>query len=208
MAPRVIKKLKTTQLFKTIFGMCFYVVLRLLFFSYRLQTTFVDSRGRVLKNINPNALHGVFYFWHQQIVAGMFFFFKNRAQGSCVVSPSDDGKIVGYLCRKLGFNVLYGSSHKQPISLLRQSLNALKNDGKLCLVGDGSRGPAFVLQPGVSYLAEKTDSPLFFVQCSTSHAITFTKSWDQFKVPFPFTAIKVTVHVPDSLMAKEEHKET
>jgi len=195
MSLHIFKRLKTTQFFKVILAAFLYCVLRFLFATYQLKTSFVDESGNAINIKKVADLSGVFYFWHQHIVAGMFFFFKNRVQGSCVVSPSNDGKIVGSLCNRLGFNVLYGSAHKQPITLLRQTLSALKNDGRLCLVGDGSRGPAFVLQPGINYLAEKTGSRLMFVECSASRAIAFTKSWDQFKVPVPFSTITVTVHV-------------
>lgn len=139
---------------------------------------------------------GIFYFWHQHIIPGMFFFYKLKAQGACVVSPSNDGKFAGYICQKLGFKVLYGSAHKSPITLLRQSLSELKERQRLCLVGDGSRGPAQQLQPGLTYLAEKTGVPLVFIDCQQQWSITFTKSWDQFKLPLPFSFITVTVHDP------------
>jgi lysophospholipid acyltransferase (LPLAT)-like uncharacterized protein len=126
----------------------------------------------------------------------MFFFHALKSQGSCIVSPSADGKFAGFICNKLGFNVLYGSSFKQPITLIRQALAELKGRQRLCMVGDGSRGPAFQLQPGLSYFAEKMNLPLIFVECKQQRSITLTKSWDQFKIPLPFSIIQVTVHAP------------
>jgi lysophospholipid acyltransferase (LPLAT)-like uncharacterized protein len=140
---------------------------------------------------------GIFYFWHQQIIAGMTLFFKIKATGHCVVSPSADGKFVGYVCQRLGFSVLYGSSHKAAVSLVRQALQVLKVNRQLCLVGDGSRGPAFRVQQGVRYLAAKTQVPLIFVECSSSWHLTFTKSWDKFQLPLPFSKIRVHVHAPE-----------
>ncbi len=126
----------------------------------------------------------------------MLFFFKQKAQGACVVSPSNDGKIAGFICGKLGFRVLYGSSNKASVSLVRQSLAELESNGRLCLVGDGSRGPAFVLQQGITYLAQKTNKPLCFIECKPTRAFTLKKSWDQFKIPLPFSRIDVVVHKP------------
>ncbi len=137
---------------------------------------------------------GVFYFWHKNILAGMLFFFKECQQGHCVVSPSVDGKTIGFVIKKLGFNVIYGSAYKEPVRLVRQSLSVLENQGRLCLVGDGSRGPAFKLQRGVWFLAKKAKVPLIFVDCHIEWSISFTKSWDQFQIPLPFSKVFVTVY--------------
>ena len=180
-----------------------YAFIRLLFATYRLRVTYglgikqsMTEKLDTTPDCEVTAKPGIFYFWHQQIIPGMFFFYKLKAQGACVVSPSNDGKFAGYICEKLGFKVLYGSAHKSPITLLRQSLQELKERQRLCLVGDGSRGPANVLQPGLTYLAEKTGVPLVFIDCQQQWSITFTKSWDQFKLPLPFSFITVTVHDP------------
>lgn len=194
---RIIKKLKTSRLLKFFFKNVLYGSLRLLIATYRLRI--VADRVAIR---DLGTLPGVYYFWHQQIIAGMTFFFKMKAVGHCIVSPSDDGKIAGFLCQKLGFSVLYGSSYKGSLSLVRNALRVLAHEKKLCVVGDGSRGPAFVLQPGLSYLAEKSGVPLIFVECSSSWHITFSKSWDKFQVPLPFSTIYVHIHMPLSLQQK------
>ena len=186
-----IKKIKTRNNFSSLLKNLAYGLIRLLIATYRLRVIY-DSG--VKQPIIANS--GVFYFWHQQIIAGMTFFFKARTTGHCVVSPSNDGKFAGFICEKLGFTVLYGSSHKSTISLVRQSLQALKVERRLCIVGDGSRGPAFELQQGVYYLAQKAQLPLIFVECSSSWHITFSKSWDKFQLPLPFSKIHVRVHSP------------
>jgi lysophospholipid acyltransferase (LPLAT)-like uncharacterized protein len=141
-------------------------------------------------------MKGVYYFWHQNIIAGAFFFFKIKLKGYCVVSPSSDGKFMGHVIRHMGFKILYGSPFKSPVQLTRQALKVLKEEGQICLVGDGSRGPAFTLQPGVSYLAGKSDVPLVYIECHAGRAVTLKKSWDKFQIPLPFSKIYVTVHAP------------
>ncbi len=168
-----------------------YWLLRCLFATYRLQVTYLPGVTQPLTK-----QEGIFYFWHQQIIPGMFFFHALKAQGSCIVSPSNDGKFAGFICNKLGFNVLYGSSFKQPITLIRQALAELKGVRRLCMVGDGSRGPAFQLQPGLTYFAEKMNVPLIFVECRQERSWTLKKSWDQFQIPRPFSTIYITVHAP------------
>lgn len=119
----------------------------------------------------------------------MFLFFKSKVFGHCIVSPSKDGNIAGFILKKLGFKILYGSANKNPIKLIRKTLDVLSKEKRICLAGDGSRGPAFKLQPGVTYLAVKSKIPLIFIECKVKHAITLKKSWDQFKIPLPFSKI-------------------
>jgi lysophospholipid acyltransferase (LPLAT)-like uncharacterized protein len=187
----IIGSIKTNTFSRFLFKNVLYGVLKLLFLTYRLRVTYADGVRLPLSD-----QEGVFYFWHQHILSGMFFFNKLKSQGACIVSPSGDGKIAGYLCQRLGFTVLYGSSFKSPITLLRSAFAALQGKRRLCMVGDGSRGPAFKLQPGIAYLAEKVDVPVLFIDCHPARAITFTKSWDQFKLPLPFTTISITVSSP------------
>lgn len=192
MIKKIFKQIKKTHVINTAFHYLAYGIARLLISTYRVQITYAPG---INKNLMANK--GVFYFWHQQIIPGMTLFFKEKATGYCVVSPSGDGKIAGFICQKLGFTVLYGSSNKSPITLLRNSLKALEERNQLCIVGDGSRGPAFQLQPGIRYLAQKGNVPIIFVECSSSRHITLKKSWDQFQIPLPFSTITITIHAPE-----------
>lgn len=188
----IIKIIKNSSFFSFLLKTVLYSLVRLLITTYRLRVTYGAG---IKKNLMEN--EGVFYFWHQQIIAGMTFFFKQKATGYCVVSPSGDGMIAGHVCRKLGFTVLYGSSNKASIQLVRQALAGLKERHQLCIVGDGSRGPAFELQKGVSYLAAKAQVPLVYVECASSWHVTVKKSWDKFQIPLPFSKIYVHVHAPE-----------
>lgn len=171
--------------------------MRLLFMTYRLRVT-VDSG--LNKKFSDNV--GVFYFWHQQTVAAAYFLIKAKAAQHCIVSSSNDGRFAGSVIELFGYNAVYGSAFKNPIQVTRQALKILKNNQSFCIVGDGSRGPAFELKQGVPFLAIKTNKPLFFVDCSSSWHFTFKKSWDKFQIPLPFS--KINIHVskcdPETLM--------
>jgi len=183
--------IKNNPLLNRIARYLLYCILRLLFYTYRLTITYDQAIETPLKKNQ-----GIFYFWHQNIIGGMFFFFKSKNTGHCIISPSNDGKIAGFICKQLGFDVLYGSSYKSSIQVLRSALRVLKNAHQLCVVGDGSRGPAFKLQKGITFLAAKSHLPLIFVDCKISHAFTLKKSWDRFKIPLPFSLITIHLHKP------------
>ena len=188
MFKKIFLTLKKNIRSRPVFHLLLYLLVRTLFATYRLE---IHADPGLSTDLEKQP--GVFYFWHQQIIGCLFFFFKKNYRGSCVVSPSGDGRIAGTILKKLGFNILYGSPHKQTISLLRQCLKTLNLHQQLGLVGDGSRGPAFILQPGVTYLAQKTHVPLIKVVCTASWHLTLKKSWDRFHIPLPFSKISVTL---------------
>lgn len=174
-------------------------VMRLFFLTYRLKVT-VDSdlNEKISENI------GVFYFWHQQTFAAAYFLIKKKAAQYCIVSGSSDGKLAGSVIELFGCNIIYGSAFKNSIQVTRRALKVLKDNQSLCVVGDGSRGPAFELKPGVSFLAAKANKSLFFVQCSSSRYFTFKKSWDKFQLPLPFSKINIHVSKCDPYVYKRE----
>lgn len=183
----IIKYLKNNRILSSkAANWCMYGVIRTLFATYRLNI--VNNNFTVTKN------PGIYYFWHQDILAGMYFFYATKSRGYCIVSPSNDGRIIGSLCEKFGFTVLFGSSYKNTIGLLKQALDVLKKDNSLCLVGDGSRGPAHILQPGIAYLAQKTTKPVFYVSCTASSYLQSKKSWDKFIFPLPFSTITISIN--------------
>ena len=187
----ITKHLKNNKVLSYVLKNMLYLYLRLLFKTYRIKVEF-DTKA----DIPFKKWQGMFYFWHQNIIPAMFFFFKNKSIGHCIVSPSKDGQIVGFLAGKLGFKVLYGSAYKKSVKVVRKALDILDDNKRLCIVGDGSRGPAFKLQRGVIYLASKSKIPLVFIECKTKWAFTVKNSWDNFKIPLPYSKIFIKVHDP------------
>ncbi len=158
--------------------------------TYRLDVRCDFKNGK-----SVNEIEGIFCFWHQNIVSTMFFFFQNKVIGHCIVSSSVDGKIAGFLSKKLGFKIIYGSVYKDSFKLVRQVFDILELNKRICLAGDGSRGPAFELKQGIKYLAMRSGLPLIFVESHVRWAFTFN-SWDRFKLPLPFSRISIHLHDP------------
>jgi len=187
---KLIKKIKDNQILFAITNQLTYILLRFMVATYRLHVSYDKSLNRPLGSIT-----GVFCAWHQNIIASTVFFKKNNSTIHCIVSPSKDGEFVGAIAQKLGFKVLYGSSHKEPIALVRQSIRVLKETRQLFLIGDGSRGPSKQLQPGVIYLSQKANVPVIFIDCDVQWKLTLKKSWDKFQIPLPFSKIFITLHI-------------
>lgn len=180
---------KKNNVFRFIAVHILYLYLRLLFATYRLNIL-----SDLPENQSCNDHEGIYYFWHQHLVAALFFFFSQRTVGHCLVSTSNDGKLIGSLAKKFGFKVLY--KPKSPLSLIRQTLDVVEVNRRMCIIGDGSRGPIFQLQPFVAYVGAKQNIPLIFIECKVDWALTFTKSWNHFKLPLPFATITIRIHRP------------
>ena len=196
----LIKKVKNSNILSFLINHIIYFYLKLIFSTYQLENKYDYNYSKI---INQN--NGVFYFWHQNIIAAIFFFFKNKIIGHCIISPSRDGKIIAFIAKKFGFKIIYGSAYKDSIKLIRQSLDVLDVNKRIGIVGDGSRGPAFKLQRGIIYLATKSDLPLIFIEFKAEWAFTFNKSWDKFQIPLPFSKILVNVHNP-VIASKDAYK--
>ena len=182
---KISKSIKNSRILRTATGYGAYFIFKVLSSTYKLN---------VIADKNSKQTSGIYYFWHQNLIGSVLFLKKNQRNINCIVSPSNDGKIAGSVCEKLGFNVLYGSSYKSPVALIKKTLRSLKKDPRLFVVGDGSRGPAFNLQPGIVKLAKTSNLPLIFLECSASSFFTMKKSWDQFQIPKPFSTITIKVH--------------
>lgn len=183
MAKKVIKQIKNSHVLATMASIIGYALLKLLFLTYRI---------RIKGTLEPY-FEGIFWTWHQDIVATTAFFSQASLSPYFIVSGSKDGRLAGSILERLGNRVLYGSAHKNPIAVTRQALTILQTDKQLFIVGDGSRGPAKQLQGGPIFLAQKTNLPLIFINCEVSKKIIFKKTWDKFQVPLPFSTITISL---------------
>src|SRR5262249_37246509 len=74
---------------------------------------------------------------------------------------------------------------------LGQLVNSVKNKGEIIIITpDGPRGPKEVVKPGIILAARETEANVFPFSW---HAKRFwqLKTWDEMKIPKPFTTIDV-----------------
>ena len=68
----------------------------------------------------------------------------------------------------------------------------LKSGADLAVTPDGPKGPRYRLGPGLILLAQTTDARILPVTAKFSRFYEI-KSWDGFRIPFPFSRIDVTL---------------
>lgn len=121
--------------------------------------------------------------WH-----GKSLLYANRYRNRgwwVIISHSNDGEIQAHIFKRLGYQIIRGSTGRGGVRAAIEAIRALKAGGTMAMTPDGPRGPSGVLQSGVILMAMKSGARLIPVGISARPRILF-RSWDRYMVPFPF----------------------
>lgn len=143
----------------------------------------------------------IFAFWHNRLM--MISFLSRQIKKEIknfnlmtLASRHGDGKIVGEVMERFGLISILGSSkdkrgsHKGiDYSSLKRILNGLKNGISLGITPDGPRGPNQEINGEIVSIAKLTGATVIAVSYSCSKFIIIKKSWDNFKIPLPFSRL-------------------
>lgn len=129
----------------------------------------------------------IYAFWHRNILP-LLYLHKNEDL-AVLVSQSQDGDIVAEAAKKLGYFPVRGSSGKGGDLATRQLIKQSKIRS-LAITPDGPKGPAKLFKEGTVFLAKITKLPIVLVAVHIYKEKNFN-SWDKFRLPLPFTHIKV-----------------
>src|SRR6202142_1074357 len=109
-----------------------------------------------------------------------------------LISPSVDGEIGAMLVRKVGAEVIRGSSSHTGARGLRDYYQALAHEGiSPAITPDGPRGPPWKFKPGAILLAQMSQRPMIPMAYAASRA--WKIQWDRFVIPKPFSRIVIAV---------------
>jgi lysophospholipid acyltransferase (LPLAT)-like uncharacterized protein len=139
--------------------------------------------------------------WHGMTMMLVGYFLRHFDLASLVLPLPDDWRGTGLAvwARKLGaqpFNMnLYGDNTMSAARQLAQLVRLVK-EGKNCYITpDGPDGPAYVIKPGVAYIARKTGAAVLPVGAYARHGYHLNR-WDQYMVPRPFSRISLVMGAP------------
>jgi lysophospholipid acyltransferase (LPLAT)-like uncharacterized protein len=124
-------------------------------------------------------------YWHQHQLFCAQYLFELRGEGvkpGVLISPSVDGEFGAILVRRLGGEVIRGSSTHTGARALRDYYQALVHDGISPVIApDGPRGPPWKFKPGALLLAQLSQRPIIPLSYFASRA--WKISWDRFVIP-------------------------
>jgi hypothetical protein len=137
-------------------------------------------------------------YWHQHQLFCVKQLLAQRSAGlklGFLISPSVDGEIGAMIVRRLGGEVIRGSSSHTGARALRDYYQALAHDGvSPAITPDGPRGPRWKFKPGAVLLAQLSGRPMVPLSYAASHA--WKIKWDRFVIPLPLSRITIAVGEP------------
>ena len=136
----------------------------------------------------------IFTFWHREIFSATWFW---RRRGIVVMTSQNfDGEYIARIIQKHGYGAARGSSSRGATRALKAMIRAMRRGRPAAFTIDGPRGPRYVAKPGAVLLAKATGAPIVCFHIAPQHAYTFRKSWDQFQIPYPFSAVVIFIAPP------------
>jgi lysophospholipid acyltransferase (LPLAT)-like uncharacterized protein len=137
-------------------------------------------------------------YWHQHQLFCANYLMGLRAQGvkpGFLVSPSVDGEFGAMLIRRMGGEVIRGSSSHTGARTLRDFYEALVRDAiSPVITPDGPKGPPWVFKGGALMLAQLSQRPIIPMSYYASRA--WHAGWDDFVIPQPLARIVIAVGEP------------
>ncbi|NDH62419.1 MAG: DUF374 domain-containing protein [Alphaproteobacteria bacterium] len=132
--------------------------------------------------------------WHNRILCLPLCFewlCRGYRRLTILTSASRDGEMLSNLVAGFGMETVRGSSSRKGVLALRQLQNRLLEGSDVGITPDGPRGPVYKVSPGLLYLAAKTGRPVMTIRVDYE-SYWEMRSWDGFRVPKPFSKVRIT----------------
>ena len=136
----------------------------------------------------------IFGFWHQNIVSSAL---GHRGRPHIVmISSSKDGEIATTVANKFGFKTVRGSSTRGGQKALKEMIRLLNSGLPAAITVDGPKGPPKEVKDGIVELAKLKSISIVPLRAIPQKFWFFKKSWDKFRIPYPFTKIIIEYGTP------------
>ncbi len=180
-----------------------HLLVRVLGLTYRFEHKLSED-VLTAKKLHPKGSY-LYALWHQNIVASILSHMGKPHV--CIVSASKDGELVAVTLKMLGHKSARGSSSKGGQKALLEMVKIVKNGTPGAISVDGPRGPAKVPKKGIFEVAKIAEVPIIPLIPIPLNYWCFNKSWDQFRLPKPFSKIIVhygrPIHVDKNIQASD-----
>ena len=171
-----------------------YVIIRLLSFTYRITEVGTEHRRQAASMHSAGSY--IFASWHEFVIVAVIV--QSRYRLLSLASRNFGGKLSGYILRKFGYGVVYGSQRSGGKDAREALLDGIKQGESIAILPDASTGPRRVPKPGTVYLAKKSGAAIlpFHVHCDRAWRLN---TWDRLMLPKPFAKITCVYGAPLSV---------
>jgi lysophospholipid acyltransferase (LPLAT)-like uncharacterized protein len=112
-----------------------------------------------------------------------------------IVSRNYFGQILGYVCRKFGYSIFFGSANrgqdKGGVQALLGLSRSLKRGATAVVTVDGSVGPRRLAKKGILEIAYQSRAHIVPLGVASSRYWEFA-TWDRLKLPKPFSRVVIS----------------
>jgi len=161
-------------------------------FGFTLRSRLIDRgnfKGKLEFDKESSFIWGL---WHNGLFSLPIIYkrYLYTRHGAAMASASKDGAIVAKVLQILGIGAIRGSSSRRGGQALLEMASWLENGYDVAMTPDGPRGPKHHCSPGIVHLASKTGCKIFPLRVHYHNCWTL-KSWDQFRIPKPFSRLDI-----------------
>ncbi len=163
------------------------MLVRLLALTLRIR---IEDRCGILAQRPEGSL--IWAFWHNRILVMPWIYRRHLSDrnGAVLTSASRDGAVLAETMRNFGVSAVRGSSSRRGGQAMVELVKWIAKGHDVVIIPDGPRGPSYHLQPGIVKLAQKTGAGILPILVDY-HSYWELKSWDQFRIPKPFSKVVV-----------------
>ncbi|NOZ87945.1 MAG: DUF374 domain-containing protein [Deltaproteobacteria bacterium] len=149
---------------------------------------------RIIEDVDRSGRPVIWAFWHGRQA---MLYAARRPKGHVVlVSHSRDGEIQTGVLSSFAATIERGSSSRGGAGGMLRLARHLKAGTHAALAADGPKGPALAAKPGAAALAGATGAFIVPISAAAGRCIEFRRSWDDFRLPLPFSRVCVVVGDP------------
>lgn len=178
-------------------GNALYALSQMVRHSCRFQVAGLDNLEQAQKSQKPL----IFTAWHGMTMMLVGFLGRRLNPRNFVMLMPDDwrGGALSVFARKWGAEPipmdLTAVGGMATARKLAHMIQLIKKGFNCYITPDGPHGPAYVIKPGVVFVAQKTGGLIVPLGAYARHAYRQNR-WDQYAVPFPFSRVSVEVGAP------------
>lgn len=171
---------------------------------YYVAFTKKTLRVRSIDLVGRFKEQSVYALWHGEQILPLCLNSGRQIVAMC--SMSKDGEIQAGVLKDFDFIAVRGSTSKRAERALIETIRYARKGHYVAFTVDGPKGPIHKVKSGLLLVSQKVGIRLIPISAIAKNSLTFTKAWDKFKVPLPFSKT-VAVYGNPIRIEKEDNLE-
>jgi lysophospholipid acyltransferase (LPLAT)-like uncharacterized protein len=139
------------------------------------------------------------------MIAYIYLKLKFSSNINVIVSEHTHGDMAITVVKRFNASFIRGSSRRGAIKALKNAMDALNRGENVGITPDGPIGPLYSISDGVTVLSQKYNTDIIALGWSAS-SYWQLGSWDEAKIPKPFSTIVFKASEPFSLKGLDKNE--